>query len=187
MSEGNPERHPDASPHASANAAHYSAKESAYKGLKSLVGTDDRPPVPRHDADLQPPLLLGRAPMQAPSKRADVARITNRALDHEGQYLEVFRAHFLGNLDLADDARRRTDQYVLLWGAECKRLRASRRSSRDTGRRLRARASGAQSELRLRPRDIALRNSDIGCGLANVAEPVTAGERAPVLDCRRTE
>jgi hypothetical protein len=112
VSQRNSEWHPDSASYATTAASNYSAEKPSGKRLKALVGTDDRPSVPRHNADLQSPLLLGRAPVQASPQGADVSRIANRSLNHEGQHFEIFRAYFLWNFDLADDFRGRTQKDI---------------------------------------------------------------------------
>src|ERR1700730_342427 len=135
--------------------------------------------------------------MQAPPKRADVPRITDRALDHEGQNFEILRAHFFGSFNLEDNVRRRAQKDILPQpgtgnGFSWLRLsvrtwRSSRRSSVDAGRPLRGLVRAAQSELRLGSRYIALRNPNFGRGFSNIAQSVPTGERAPIFDGRRTE
>ena len=119
-------RHSDTASEAAANASHYSAEESANQILKSLFGAKDRPAIPRHDADLKSTLLLGCAPHQAPAQAAHVARITDRALDHQSEELEIFRAHLLRNFDLADNAGGSTHQEILRRPPRCNGLRSCR-------------------------------------------------------------
>jgi hypothetical protein len=109
----NSERHPDTASDTTPSTADYSAEESADEGLKPLVGAYDCPTVARHDADLQSPLLLGRAPMQTSPQRAYVSRVTNCPLEHEGENLEIFCAYFPGSLNLVDNVRRRTQEDIL--------------------------------------------------------------------------
>ena len=141
--------------------------------MQSLVDAYDCASVPRSDADLHSSLLLmDTGPMQAPSERADVARITHRALNDVDEVLEAARADFCRHFDFINDRARRADPDVVPRRFGRNELRSASRNSGDQ-----LGLAGGESELLLRTIDVLLRDADLARGFANVTHAIAAGQK----------